>query len=236
MWDDARQLDAIAKGLAVIAVALLLWGTVSWAARQAPFAFREVVVRGALAHVDAANLETVVRRELSGTFFTMNLEARLAPSKLPWVRNIALRAWRSSSRNGRRHVPLADGTTARSSTPSATYSLRTRSVAAVRGPGRAAGSRAVSRIDGGARAAQPHRRTVRSRGGCNPAKGISQLAIELGREEPAATRASSAYERTIGIGSPEDTHRAWICGIATVCSARPGFRSLREEEDEWKRW
>ncbi|HET7032177.1 MAG TPA: FtsQ-type POTRA domain-containing protein, partial [Casimicrobiaceae bacterium] len=92
MWDDAKQLDSIAKGLALVAVVLVLWACIGWAARQAPFAFREVVVTGTLAHVHPAELELVVRRELSGTFFTMDLEnARASLAKLPWVRNVALR-------------------------------------------------------------------------------------------------------------------------------------------------
>jgi hypothetical protein len=42
--------------------------------------------------VDSVQLETAIRRELSGTFFTMNLdEARSTLTKLPWVRNVALR-------------------------------------------------------------------------------------------------------------------------------------------------
>ena len=52
MWDDARQLNAIAKGLALSSVAALLWAAVAWGARQPPFAFREVVVRGTLDHVE----------------------------------------------------------------------------------------------------------------------------------------------------------------------------------------
>ncbi len=55
--------------------ALLLWGALAWVVRQPPFAFREVVVRGPLEHVNAAHLEAVVRDELAGTFFTMNLES-----------------------------------------------------------------------------------------------------------------------------------------------------------------
>jgi len=92
MWDDARQLDAIAKGLALLSVAALLCAAMAWAARQPAFAFREVVVRGTLDRTDAAQLESVVRRELTGTFFTMNLEsARESLGKLPWVRSVALR-------------------------------------------------------------------------------------------------------------------------------------------------
>src|SRR5215470_6594057 len=92
MWDDAKQLNAIAGGLAAGACALVLWAGIGWAARQPTFAFREVVVTGTLAHVGPAELELVVRRELSGTFFTMNLEnARASLAKLPWVRNVSLR-------------------------------------------------------------------------------------------------------------------------------------------------
>lgn len=92
MWDDARQLNAIAAGLALIAGALLLWGTVSWVARQPSFAFREVVVRDRLERVSPTHLEAVVRDELAGTFFTMDLErARAALARVPWVRSVALR-------------------------------------------------------------------------------------------------------------------------------------------------
>jgi len=92
MWDDAKQLDAIAKALAFASLALLVWATIAWSARQTPFEFREIVVRGELVHVDTVRLESAIRRELSGTFFTMDLEsARAALVKLPWVRNVALR-------------------------------------------------------------------------------------------------------------------------------------------------
>ena len=92
MWDDAKQLDLIAKGLALVATVLLVWGAFSWAVRQAPFAFKEIVVRGPLEHVNAAHLEAAIRDEFAGTFFTMNLEAaRASLAKVPWVRSVALR-------------------------------------------------------------------------------------------------------------------------------------------------
>jgi cell division protein FtsQ len=92
MWDDAKQLNAIAGGLAFVAAALLAWTLIGWAARQPSFAFREVVVRGTLVHSNPAELELVMRRELAGTFFTMNLDsARASIAKLPWVRNVSLR-------------------------------------------------------------------------------------------------------------------------------------------------
>ena len=92
MWDDAKQLNAIAAGLAVLAALLLLWGTLAWTVRQPAFAFHEVVVRGSLERVSAAHLEAVVRNELTGTLFTMSLEgARASLARVPWVRNVALR-------------------------------------------------------------------------------------------------------------------------------------------------
>ncbi len=211
MWDDARQLDAIAKGLALIAVALLLWGTVSWAARQAPFAFREVVVRGALVHVDAANLESVVRRELSGTFFTMNLErARASLSKLPWVRNIALRRqWPQRLEvTVEEHVPFGRwNDTALVDTFgdvfAAAYDEALPQFAGP--PDRAA--EVAERYRESTAALAPLGLTVdavrlSARGGWQiTAKGASsRLAIELGREEPAVrlARFVGVYERTIG--------------------------------------
>jgi len=92
MWDDARRLNAVATGLAVLAAALLAWGTVAWLVRQPAFAFREVAVRGPLQRVNAAHVEAVVRDELSGTFFTMSLDrGRVALARVPWVRKVALR-------------------------------------------------------------------------------------------------------------------------------------------------
>ncbi|NDP41134.1 MAG: FtsQ-type POTRA domain-containing protein [Aromatoleum sp.] len=92
MWDDPRQLNAAALWVALIAAALLAWSGFAWLARQPAFAFREVVVRGPLERTNAAHLEAVIRDELSGTFFTMGMErARASLSRVPWVRNVALR-------------------------------------------------------------------------------------------------------------------------------------------------
>ena len=92
MWDDARQLNAIAAGLSLIAGALLLWGTLAWVAGQPSFALREVVVRNRLERVNPAHLEAVVRDEFTGTFFTIDLErARASLARVPWVRGVALR-------------------------------------------------------------------------------------------------------------------------------------------------
>jgi cell division protein FtsQ len=92
MWDDAKQLNAIAATLAVLVVAALLWSGVAWVVRQPAFAWREVVVRKPLERASAAHLEAIVREELAGTFFTMDLNrAQRALAQVPWVRTVALR-------------------------------------------------------------------------------------------------------------------------------------------------
>ena len=110
MWDDPRRIDALATAFVAVAVALILWGGVVWLVRQPAFAFREVVVRGPLERASAAHLEAVVRDELAGTFFTMNLEAsRAALARVPWVRKVALRRqWPQRLEvEIEEHVPLA---------------------------------------------------------------------------------------------------------------------------------
>jgi len=92
MWDDAKQLNAIAGTLAVLVVAALLWGGAMWVVRQPMFAIREVVVTTNLERASPAHLEAVIREELTGTFFTMDLDrARRALAQVPWVRGVALR-------------------------------------------------------------------------------------------------------------------------------------------------
>ena len=60
--------------------------------RQPAFALREVVVTKPLMRANAAHLEAVMREELTGTFFTMDLDrAQRALAQVPWVRNVALR-------------------------------------------------------------------------------------------------------------------------------------------------
>ncbi len=92
MWDDAKQMNALAATLATIAVLCLAWIALAWTVRQPWFAFREVVVTTPLARASGAHLEAVIREELTGTFFTMSLDrARAALRDVPWVRDVALR-------------------------------------------------------------------------------------------------------------------------------------------------
>jgi cell division protein FtsQ len=211
MWDDAEQLDAIAKGLALVAVALLLWAGVGWAARQAPFAFSEVVVTGTLTHVDPAELELVVRRELSGTFFTMNLEsARASLAKLPWVRNVSLRRqWPQRLEvTVEEHVPFGRwNDTALVDTFGGVFAASyDGALPQFTGPAERAPEVADRYREANAALAplglEVEAVHLSARGGWQiGAKGASnRLAIELGRDEPSARleRFVAVYERTIG--------------------------------------
>jgi len=92
MWDDAKQMDALAATLAVLALIGLAITGVAYFVRQPAFAFREVVVTTPLQRANGAHIEAVIREELAGTFFTMDLaRARNALAAVPWVRAAALR-------------------------------------------------------------------------------------------------------------------------------------------------
>jgi cell division protein FtsQ len=92
MWDDAKQMNALAATLAALAALGLAVALATHAVRQSAFAFREVVVTTPLIRANGAHLEAVIRAELSGTFFTMDLaRARNALARVPWVRDAGLR-------------------------------------------------------------------------------------------------------------------------------------------------
>lgn len=239
MWDDAKQLNAVASALALGAAALLLWGALAWVARQAPFAFGEVVVRGTLVRVSAAHLEGVVRGELAGTFFTMNLEgARTSLARIPWVRNVALR----------RQWPPKLEVTIEEHAPYARWNdaglVNAQGEVFVAGydgelprlegsDGRAA--EVVARCREWSEALAPLALAVAivrlsPRGGWHvTAIGASRtLTLELGREEPTArlARFVTVYERTIGALARAGTSIGYVdLRYRNGFAARvPGFR------------
>lgn len=92
MWDDARLLNALAATLTALALAALAGALSAFLVRQPMFEFREVVVTTPLSRADGAHLEALIREELAGTFFTMDLAgARKALRRVPWIRDVALR-------------------------------------------------------------------------------------------------------------------------------------------------
>jgi cell division protein FtsQ len=92
MWDRPGLLNALANALFALA-AVLVAGTVLLRVSQLPaFALREVRVTGELRQVQRAELEEVARRQVKGSFFTLDLAAaRAAFEQVAWVRSVAVR-------------------------------------------------------------------------------------------------------------------------------------------------
>ena len=95
MWDKPGVLNGIASLLYAAAFLLATYGVVHYVVRLPVFPLREVRVHGELAHVTLDQIEVIVKRELHGNFFTLDLvQTRAAFEKLPWVRKVnARRQW-----------------------------------------------------------------------------------------------------------------------------------------------
>jgi cell division protein FtsQ len=211
MWDDPRQMNALALALALLAAGLLAWGVGSWLMRQPLFAFREVVVSGPLHRASAPHLEAVIRDELAGTFFTMNLDkARVSLKRVPWVRSVALRRqWPQRLEvTVEEHAPLARWNDAalvnqQGEVFAASYNGE---LPAFAGPdGRSADVAARYREWSellGPVALSIQRIALSPRGGWQLATRGNEgpLQIELGRDEPAARlqRFIAVHGRTLG--------------------------------------
>lgn len=93
MWDRPALMNAVANSLFAGAALLVLAAVAIQVARLPAFSLREVRIGSELKHVTRDQIEDVVRRELKGNFFTINLAAtRAAFERLPWVRHVNV--WR----------------------------------------------------------------------------------------------------------------------------------------------
>jgi cell division protein FtsQ len=92
MWDRPDILNGTANALFAAAFLLVAFATVHYVMRLPFFPLREVRITQAIEHVTSDQIETIVRRELQGNFFTLDLaRARTGFEKLPWVRNVNVR-------------------------------------------------------------------------------------------------------------------------------------------------
>ena len=110
MWDRPDLLNRVASALFAVAALLVAYGAVWLTVRLPVFALREVHVMGEARHVTRAQVDAIVKNELKGTFFTLNLQqVRRAFEKLPWVREVNLRRrWPARLEvSVVEHVPLA---------------------------------------------------------------------------------------------------------------------------------
>ncbi|HEX6008245.1 MAG TPA: cell division protein FtsQ/DivIB [Burkholderiales bacterium] len=110
MWDRPDALNRSADLLLAVALLLALYGAFHVVVRLPLFPLREVRVMHPLAYVKPGQIETLIRREVHGNFFTVDIAAvRAAFVKLPWVREASLRrAWPDRLEvTLEEHVPLA---------------------------------------------------------------------------------------------------------------------------------
>ena len=92
MWDKPESLHMISSTLFGICFVLVLYGALHYALHLPVFALRVVSVSNAPRQVVPAQIEAMVRNELRGNFFTVDLErTRRAFESIPWVRKVSIR-------------------------------------------------------------------------------------------------------------------------------------------------
>jgi len=92
MWDKPQILNWLANLLIGMASLLFLYSALLLVVHSPLFPVRQIKVEGSLSHVTREQLQYIVKHELRGTFFTLDLEhTRSAFEKLPWVREVNLR-------------------------------------------------------------------------------------------------------------------------------------------------
>ena len=92
MWDKPDTLRQLANALFGISLMLALYGALHYVLHLPEFPLRAVQLSSAPNRVDAAQIAAMVRNEVRGNFFTVNLEStQHAFEKLPWVRKVSVR-------------------------------------------------------------------------------------------------------------------------------------------------
>ncbi|WP_374357273.1 cell division protein FtsQ/DivIB [Chitinimonas sp.] len=92
MWDKPQLLNWLANLLIGFSSLLFLYAAVLVVVHSPLFPVRQIKVEGSLSHVTREQLRYIVKNELRGTFFTLDLnKTRAAFEKLPWVRQVTLR-------------------------------------------------------------------------------------------------------------------------------------------------
>ena len=110
MWDRPDILNGIATALFAAAAVMVAYTLLHYAVRLPVFPLREVRVNTLPQHVTQEQIEAIVRGEIEGNFFTVNLpRVRAAFERLPWVRKVDLRRqWPDRLEVAlEEHVPLA---------------------------------------------------------------------------------------------------------------------------------
>jgi cell division protein FtsQ len=110
VWDNARLLTRISNWLFGLAAVLVLYGAGRMLLNSAAFPLRTLQVNGELVHVAREEVVNALQGKVSGTFFTVELDAiRAAFESVPWVRRAEVRRLWPDRIEVRveEHVPLA---------------------------------------------------------------------------------------------------------------------------------
>ncbi len=92
MWDNAPLLRSTANLLFALCLLLLAVGALRYVLRLPVFPLNAVELTAAPQRVSSEQLERVVREQVHGNFFTVDLNrTRAAFEQLPWVRKVSVR-------------------------------------------------------------------------------------------------------------------------------------------------
>ncbi|MGA8863327.1 MAG: cell division protein FtsQ/DivIB [Gallionella sp.] len=93
MWDNAPLLRSIANGLFGFSLCAVLYGIAQYVTHlPGLFPLRSVRLMDVPQRVDAAEVLQVVRNDVKGNFFTVDIrQLRQSLEKVPWVRGVAIR-------------------------------------------------------------------------------------------------------------------------------------------------
>jgi len=93
VWDNAPLLRNIANALMVFSMLAMLYGAIHYAVHlPGLFPLQSVRLSAAPQRVDTTGVLQVVRNEVQGNFFTVDIkQLRQSLEKLPWVRGVDIR-------------------------------------------------------------------------------------------------------------------------------------------------
>jgi cell division protein FtsQ len=92
MWDNHIALRRLANGLLLASLAMLLYALGFWITHAPVFPVKKIRISGEMERVTAEQLKFIAEHELTGTFFTLDIDkTRGAFGKLPWVHQAQVR-------------------------------------------------------------------------------------------------------------------------------------------------
>jgi cell division protein FtsQ len=95
MLNDTALINRIAAWMSVLSLVAIAWSLFAWANAKNIFAIRQVALVNRVADVDTGLLESAIRSDLRGTFFTVSPHrVRASLKRIPWVRDVVVeRRW-----------------------------------------------------------------------------------------------------------------------------------------------